>query len=203
MFDFKNTSTEPVVSGEYLRKPGYYLATATEPKFIKSEDPSKKSYLSVTFETKFGKVNDKFFISGPALPKLQMLYLALWGQPLDQEFRSEEELANFFIVALNKKTQIPIKVGMEKDKNDRLWARMGFDFVVRDPEHLENPIPLAKFVEKEIEEGDPDYDKLVTVRKTEVAPTTGTIIPPVQSAQNIPAWGSLNNNDDTDNSLPF
>lgn len=188
MYDF---STATVESGsDYITKPGFYLASVSEVTLNKPED--KTPSLSVVFETSGGRVTERFFISQKALGRLKTLFKGAWNdKDMNQTFKTPEEVADFFKIALTKKpVKLGLRVFLEEANNNRFYARLPFnDFVALD---------INKFEERVVEPNDPDYvNWILKARTPEPAKNDKTIIDQPAS------WESVANEKAEDDDLPF
>ena len=194
MFDFNTVGTEP--TSDYVRKPGFYSATIGEISLIKPEDTTKVPYLNVTFVTKEGKVQDKFFVSPAALWRLKKLFLAAWKKDLTQSFKSVDEIADFFISAFKAPKEVGLKVLVEPN-GDRTYARLPFDDFVS--------LEMDKFVPRVVEPTDEDYNNFVYVRpaNNNAPKTTAAIVNAGTGTADDPSesWKAVKEDEMSD--LPF
>jgi hypothetical protein len=194
MYDFGTAQIE--TGSDYVTKPGNYLATIGEVTLTKPEPgpdgQPKNPFLTVAFDTKHGKVQDKFYITQKALGRLKALFKGMWAKDLDKTFKSVDEVGDFFIAASKKAKEVGITVFMEEANNGKFYSRMPFnDFISFD---------LSTFEERLVEPTDPDYASWVYKQKPREAPATSAT---VQGAANVPAWNSVGSAESTDDDLPF
>lgn len=190
MFDFKNATIQE--NGSFISEPGFYSGKIVEAKLVKPDDSTKTPHLAVTFETSAGRITERFFISGPALGRLKLLFQGVWGKELEQTFNSVDEVANFFITSLTTTEKpVGIKVILEKT-GEKQYSKLPFsDFI---------SIDFANFKERVVKPEDNDYPLFVTTRKVETPKTGDTII--TSSSANVPSWSPAITRDDSSD-LPF
>lgn len=190
MFDF-STVTEPSTS-EYVNKPGYYTAKITNTTYTDPDDPNKNPYINVTFETKHGKIEEKFYITAKALHRLKTLFNGVFQKELDKTFNNALEVGNFFIAMFKKEREVLIKViGERNTDTGKVYHKLPFfNFIEPD---------LSTFEEVQIEPTDPNYNAWVFDRKSTAPATNAAVVPPAPAPAKT-NWDSVGDESDD---LPF
>lgn len=136
MFDF--SKTESATESSYL-KPGVYNVKITKGEFGKSKE-KETPFVAFTFSTEEGpSVVEKFMITEKAISRLQYLHEAWVGKKLEKNFKSEKEVADYFIKIFTspKAGSRKIVVGGETTGKN-VYASIPYaNFIVGDDSDLE------------------------------------------------------------------
>lgn len=127
-------------SGNSYVEPGQYVMNITKAEYVQPEGVNqqgnpKTPYVELTFESKMGKVNEKFYVSPGALPRLQYLHEQWFGKKCDKDFKSAEEVGRYFAKVMPMKPEIKknINVGGTQATNGKVYANLvPFNFVIPD-----------------------------------------------------------------------
>lgn len=211
---YKFSETEPAAGGSYI-KPGYYKAKPTKVE-LGNFPAAKTPYLGVTLTTDSGIEHiEKFVLSEKALGRLQYLHLALFNKKLEKDFADDKALLAYFQkVLLNPKAPVTrVFVFGGQIDGDKVYASLPFtNFIV--PKDEEDGI-----TEGEFEEGDADWKKYVSKRKSEVSSEKSGHLNDADDDDDLPSkkstgkgsgkgsgnkagWGEKETSDDDDD-LPF
>lgn len=133
----------------------------------------KTPYLNVNFVDQNGSgVNEKFFLTAKAMPRLQYLHEVWFNKKLDKTFTSFEQVGQYFNAALTAKIVTrPMVVGGKITTNGKFFSGLPYTgFVV---------LEEALFEEGPFEKGSKQYEKVVKVEKPNpaVANTDSSILP--------------------------
>lgn len=134
---------------EYV-KPGFWKLAPVSAELV--AEPDRKPYVKINFEGDKGKLTEKFYLTEPALPRLQYLHFSLYGKRIEKDF-SNEEFTKYLNTLFEKKSvPLNLKVGGEIADNGKVYARLVFNNFVIDGENFE---------EGAFEEGTARYNEVV------------------------------------------
>jgi hypothetical protein len=133
----------------------------------------KTPYLNVKFISETGGfINEKFFLTAKALPRLQYLHEAWFNKRLDKAFKSMLEVGNYFNAALTSKIVTrPMITGGKISADGKFYSGLPYTgFVVADE---------TLFEEGVFEKDSARYKQVVQVDKPNpaVANTNAAILP--------------------------
>lgn len=166
------SQVDPAAESSYLA-PGMYRLKV-DPENTKVVTPEgKNAYLSVRFVDQNGSgINEKFFLTAKAMPRLQYLHEAWFGKRSDKKFTSFPEVGQYFQAALTAKIVTrPLVVGGKITPDGKFYAGLPYSgFVIVDE---------TLFEEGPFEKGSEQYNKVVKVEKPNpaVANTDLAILP--------------------------
>lgn len=160
--DFSNVA--PAEGGGLYLKPGVYYAKPSAVELVQKEGSSaaiKVSFTAVSDEYAGQSVDEKFFLTEKALPRLQYLHEKYLGFRLENAAITFKKLADYLSnKLLTKPKTIALVVG-GNEKDGKVYGQLPFtDFIVEDTSNLE---------EGPFKEGSPEY--LRVVRKARNAAT--------------------------------
>lgn len=138
--NFANVEAAEGGEGKYLR-PGIYFVKPTEVELVKKDGSTP--FLRVIFTAINGDyegctVDERFFLSAKALPRLQYLHEKYLGFKLEKNFPAFEQLAEYFKNKLTVKAKtIAIAVaGQEKD--GKVYGGLPYtNFIIEDTATVE------------------------------------------------------------------
>jgi hypothetical protein len=178
---------ESASEASYL-EPGMYRLKidAENTKVVTAE--GKTPYLAVRFYSeKNGSVNEKFFLTAKALPRLQYLHEAWFNKKLDRKFTSFIAVGEYFKAALTSKIVArPMVVGGKITPDGKFYSGLPYTgFVV---------IEEALFEEGAFDKDSEQYKRVVKLEKPNpaVAGTNAAILPsgdyaaPASAASDMP-----------------
>jgi hypothetical protein len=137
----------------------------------------KTAYLSVKFVDQNGNgVNEKFFLTAKAMPRLQYLHEAWFSKKLDKTFTSFVQVGEYFAYALAQKPITkPMVVGGKVTPDGKFFSGLPYSgFVIVDEKDFE---------EGAFEKGSDQYNKVVQIQKPNpaVANTDAAMLPEAQA----------------------
>lgn len=183
--DFGNV--DAASESKFLEPGMYRLKVDPENTTLVSQD-NKTPYLSVRFYSeKDGAVNEKFFLTAKALPRLQYLHETWFNKKLDKKFTSFLQVGEYFKAALTAKIVTrPMVVGGKITPDGKFYSGLPYTgFVV---------IEEALFEEGPFDKDSDQYKRVVKVEKPNpaVANTNSVMLP---TAGDMPPMSAAAGND--------
>lgn len=174
-------------SPEFL-EPGMYRLKVDKTNCKVVTPEGKTPYLSVKFVSESGaSVNEKFFLTAKALPRLQYLHEAWFNKRLDKAFKSMIEVGTYFVAALTAKIVTrPMVTGGKFTADGKFFSGLPYTgFVVADE---------SLFEEGAFDKDSPRYKQVVQIEKPNpaVAGTSAAILP---GADELPSGGGASSGD--------
>lgn len=165
-------SVDAAAESTYL-EPGMYRLKVDKERTSVVAPEGKTPYLAVKFvDENGGGVNEKFFLTAKAMPRLQYLHEAWFGKKLDKTFTSFLAVGEYFRQALTLKIVTrPMVVGGKTTPDGKFFSGLPYTgFVV---------VEEALFEEGPFEKGSKQYERVVKVERTSplVAGTDSAILP--------------------------
>jgi hypothetical protein len=178
--DFGNV--EAASEAKFLDPGMYRLKVDAENTSVIAQD-GKTPYLTVRFYSeKDGSVNEKFFLTAKALPRLQYLHEVWFNKKLDKKFTNFVQVGEYFKAALTSKIVTrPMVVGGKITPDGKFYSGLPYTgFVV---------LEEALFEEGPFDKDSDQYKRVVKVEKANpaVANTDSAMLP---SAGNMPSTGA-------------
>ena len=176
---------ESATESTYL-EPGMYRLKVDKDKTSVIAVQDKTPYLSVRFyDEKGGSVNEKFFLTAKAMPRLQYLHEVWFNKKLDKAFTSWTAVGEYFKAALTSKIVTrPMVVGGKITPDGKFYSGLPYTgFVVMEE---------ALFEEGPFDKDSEQYKRVVKLEKPNpaIAGTNAAILPSGDSGFVAPAGGS-------------
>lgn len=154
-------------------EPGMYRLKVDKERTTLFTPEGKTPYLAVKFvDQNGGGVNEKFFLTAKAMPRLQYLHEAWFNKKLDRKFTSFLEVGEYFKAALTAKiVSRPMVVGGKTTPDGKFFSGLPYTGFVIIDESLFEEGPFDKDSEQ--------YRRVVKVEKPNpaVANNDSSILP--------------------------
>lgn len=163
---------KPASENTYL-EPGMYRLKVDKDKTVVVAVPDKTPYLSVRFyDEKNGSVNEKFFLTAKAMPRLQYLHETWFNKKLDKAFPNWVAVGEYFKAALTSKIVTrPMVVGGKITADGKFYSGLPYTgFVI---------LEEALFEEGAFDKDSEQYKRVVKLEKPNpaVAGTDAAMLP--------------------------